>query len=219
MMSFSHQITVPLSTKTQLNWIANLIIFIALLISMPVQASSQIEAANRLITDMVGDVESYLLADSGDIAKRKENITRLLDAHFDIPGIARFSAGPYWRAANEVERVTYTKNMREAMIGTIARNFDQLVGLSFSIIDSQAKGNKMVLVRGTFIDKAGKRPPISVGWRVVTQATSPAKVLDVEIENISMLVTQKQENIAIIRKNGGRFSALIEAMKQRQRNQ
>jgi ABC-type transporter MlaC component len=40
--------------------------------------------------------------------------------------------------------------------------------------------------------------------------------LDVEIENISMLVTQQQENLAIIRQNHGRFGALIEAMKAKQ---
>jgi phospholipid transport system substrate-binding protein len=169
-----------------------------------------------LIDNMVRDVENYLLTDSGDISKRTEKITRLLDTHFDIPGIARFSAGPYWRAANERERITYTQSMREALIGSITRNFDQLAGLRFTLIDSQAKGSKMVLVRGTFRDKAGKRPPVSVGWRVVTPHPAPAKVLDVEIENISLLVTQKQENIAIIRKNGGRFSALIQAMKRRQ---
>ena len=54
-----------------------------------------------------------------------------------------------------------------------------------------------------------------VGWRVVTTDNASPLILDVEIENISMLVTQKQENIAIIRKNEGKFAALIEAMKQR----
>ena len=205
-------------TRTRQNWIANLCVAIALFISTPAQASSQIETANRLIDKMVGDVENYLLADSGDISKRVENVTKLLDTHFDIPGIARFSAGPYWRAANKEERATYTEVMREALIGTIARNFDRLVGLRFTLIDSQAKGTSMVLVRGNFRDKAGKRPPVSVGWRVVTPHPAPAKVLDVEIENISMLITQKQENIAIIRKNGGQFSALIQAMNQRQQS-
>jgi phospholipid transport system substrate-binding protein len=219
MMRVSQKVIALPSNGFKHNWGATLCVVIALFIAIPAQATSQIEAANRLINNMVKDVESYLLADSGDITKRTENITKLLDTHFDIPGIARFSAGPYWRAANEVERVTYTHNMREAMIDTIARNFDQLAGLKFTSIDSQAKGSKMVLVRGIFGDKSGKRPPISVGWRVVTQMPAPAKVLDVEIENISMLVTQKQENIAIIRKNGGRFSALIEAMKQRQKKQ
>ena len=205
-------------TGTRRNWVAKCCVFMALFLSAPAQATSQIEAANRLINTMVRDVENYLLVDSGDISKRTENITQLLDTHFDIPGIARFSAGPYWRAANEEERVTYTQSMRKALIGTIARNFDQLAGLRFTIIDSQAKGRRMVLVRGTFRDKDGQRPPVSVGWRVVTPHPAPAKVLDVEIENISMLITQKQENIAIIRKNGGQFSALIQAMNQRQQS-
>ena len=54
-----------------------------------------------------------------------------------------------------------------------------------------------------------------VGWRVITADSASPRILDVEIENISMLVTQKQENIAIIRKNEGNFAALIDAMKQR----
>ena len=219
-MKFVHEAGIELTrTRNRRNWVAYFCVFIALFLSIPAQASSQIDAANRLINTMVRDVENYLVADSGNISKRTENITKLLDTHFDIPGIARFSAGPYWRAANEEERVTYTQSMREALIRTIAHNFDQLVGLRFTIIDSQAKGSRMVLVRGTFRDKAGQRPPVSVGWRVVTPHPAPAKVLDVEIENISMLITQKQENISIIRKNGGRFSALIQAMKQRQQTQ
>ena len=219
-MTYVSQLAIRMPVwRTRPNWATNVLLIIALFISIPAQASSQIEAANRLIDAIVRDVENYLLTDSGDISKRRENITKLLDSHFDIPGIARFSAGPYWRAASEEERVTYTQSMRKALIGTITLNFGQLVGLSFTFVDSQAKGSRMVLVRGTFNDKADKRPPISVGWRVITSHPAPAKVLDIEIENISMLVTQKQENIAIIRKNGGRFSALIQAMRQRQKTQ
>ena len=185
------------------------------LTSVPARASDQIAAANNVITSMISQVESYLETDSGNIKKRTENIAKLLDTHFDLPAIARFSAGPYWRAANEQERVDYVQTMRDVVIGNVVRNFNQLSGLRFTTIDSQAKGDKMVLVRGVFNDSTGKRPPVSVGWRVITPAMAPAKVLDVEIENISMLVTQKQENITIIRQNEGRFSALIEAMRKR----
>jgi phospholipid transport system substrate-binding protein len=186
------------------------------LTALPARASDQITAANNVITSMISEVETYLKTDSGNIEKRTENITKLLDTHFDLPAIARFSAGPYWRAANEQERVEYVQTMRDVVIGTVVRNFDQLSGLRFITIDSQAKGDKMVLVRGSFNDLTGKRPPVSVGWRVITPAIAPAKVLDVEIENISMLVTQKQENVTIIRQNEGRFSALIKALRKRQ---
>ena len=160
---------------TRQNWVANFCVFIALFFSIPAQASSQIEAANRLIDNMVKDVENYLLTDSGDISKRTEKITDLLDTHFDIPGIARFSAGPYWRAANEEERVTYTESMREALIRTIAHNFDQLVGLRFKIIDSQAKGNKMVLVRGTFRIKVANAHPYPLAGGLSLQTQHPQR--------------------------------------------
>ena len=186
------------------------------LTTLPARASDQIAAANNLITNMISEVETYLETDSGDREKRTEDITKILDTHFDLPAIARFSAGPYWRAANKQERSDYLQTMRDVVIGTVVRNFDQLSGLRFSTIDSQTKGNNMVLVRGSFNDSTGKRPPVSVGWRVITPAMAPAKVLDVEIENISMMVTQKQENITIIRQNEGRFSALIETMRKRQ---
>ena len=185
------------------------------LTALPARASDQVAAATNLITNMISEVETYLETDSGSIEKRTENIKKLLDTHFDLPAIARFSAGPYWRAANEQERSDYVQTMRDVVIGTVVRNFDQLSGLRFSTIDSQTKGDNMVLVRGSFNDSTGKRPPVSVGWRVITPTMAPAKVLDVEIENISMLVTQKQENITIIRQNEGRFSALIEAMRNR----
>jgi phospholipid transport system substrate-binding protein len=215
----THKSQIEILTSDLWAWIRSGFVCLCLLplflTALPARASDQIAAANNLITNMISEVETYLETDSGSIEKRTENIIKLLDTHFDLPAIARFSAGPYWRAANEQERSDYVQTMRDVVIGTVVRNFDQLSGLRFSTIDSQTKGDNMVLVRGSFTDSTGKRPPVSVGWRVITPAMAPAKVLDVEIENISMLVTQKQENITIIRQNEGRFSALIEAMRKR----
>ena len=215
----THKSQIGIWTSDLRAWICSGFVCLCLLplflTALPARASDQIANANNLITNMISEVETYLDTDSGNIEKRTENIAKLLDAHFDLPAIARFSAGPYWRAANEQERIDYVQTMRDVVIGTVVRNFDQLSGLRFSTIDSQTKGDNMVLVRGSFNDSTGKRPPVSVGWRVITPTMAPAKVLDVEIENISMLVTQKQENITIIRQNEGRFSALIEAMRNR----
>ena len=40
----------------------------------------------------------------------------------------------------------------------------------------------------------------------------------IEVENISMLKTQQDENTAIIRRNGGTFSALIKELEARQKS-
>ena len=180
-----------------------------------IAGTNQIDDANKLVAQMMVEVESILANDINDNTARRKNVSALFDRYFDLPTIAKFSAGPYWRAADADQKTAYESAIRNVIIGTVVRNFDQLSGRKFTPTDSQAKGTQLVLVNGTFTDIHRRQPPVMVGWRVVTADNASPLILDVEIENISMLVTQKQENVAIIRKNEGKFAALIDAMKQR----
>jgi phospholipid transport system substrate-binding protein len=175
----------------------------------------KIEAANQLITKMIIDVEKILAEDTNDLAARTGKVASLFDLYFDLPTIARFSVGRYWRVATTSEKAAYQKVMREVIVGTVARNFGQLSGLKFTTLGSKAKGNQLVLVDGVFTSNDKSRPTVSVAWRVLTRDIASPRILDVEIENISMVVTQRQENVSIIRQNKGKFSPLIDAMQQR----
>ena len=198
---------------------SQIFIIFAMLFTLPILApasafaDNQIERAETHVNNMMLDLQGFLDTGSDDLGERTEAVTYLLDSYFDLPLIARFSAGAYWRKATPIERQTYSDIMRKVMIGTVVRNFDQLSGLEYNPVKSTTKGKKLVLVGGTFTDQAKTREPVAINWRVTTPADGDARVMDVEIENISMLVTQKNENIAIIRKNQGNFSALIDAMR------
>jgi phospholipid transport system substrate-binding protein len=172
-------------------------------------------AARELIDRMVADLQAFLATDTGDVASRSAEIDRVLSAYFDMDTITRFSTGQYWRAANADQRAEYGTLFREVLCGTIVRNFDQLNGLEYSPGMTSTKGDKFVIVGGTFTDTNGGRPPVAVNWRVLTREGQPPRVFDIEIENLSLLVTQKQENVAVVRKNKGQFIALIEAMQAR----
>ena len=172
-------------------------------------------AAGALIDRMIADLEAFLATDTGDIGARTAEINRVLGSYFDMDTITRFSAGQYWRAASADQKTEYGTLFHEVLSGTIVRNFDQLNGLEYAAGTTSAKGDKFVIVSGTFTDTAGTRPPVAVNWRVLTREGNPPRVFDIEIENLSLLVTQKQENVAVIRKNKGQFSALIEAMQAR----
>jgi phospholipid transport system substrate-binding protein len=202
-----------LSAKIRITMAA--VILLGITSTASTAGTSQIDSANNLVTQMMVDVESILAQDINNEVKRIQKVSALFDRYFDLPTIAKFSAGPYWRAANAAEKTTYEAVIRDVIIGTVVRNFDQLSGLKFTITGSQARGGKLVLVNGTFAGLDAEQPPIAVGWRVVMNGKASPRILDVEIEKISMLITQKQENIAIIRQNQGQFAALIDAMKQR----
>ena len=181
-------------------------------------ADTRITAAGALVDSMISDLESFLATDTGDESARTAEIDRVLNTYFDMDSITRFSAGQYWRAASSEQRIEYGSLFREVLCGTIVRNFNQLQGLAYTADGATAKGDKFVIVSGTFTETAGQRPAVNVNWRVLTRKGAAPKVFDIEIENLSLLVTQKQENVAIIRKNKGEFVALINAMKDRLAN-
>ena len=209
----------PVSANAPIRRITPVLMLLASLwtvaLAQPAKADGHSRAAEAHIEAMIGSAKSLLATDYGDPATRTEQVTELLDTYFDFPGITRFSAGQYWRAASAAEKHEYELVIREVIIGTVLRNFDQLKGLEYTHVTSTEKGSKLVLVTGRFSDAVGDRPSVLVNWRVTTLPGKPVKVLDIEIENISMLVTQKQENIAIIRKNKGEFGALITAIREK----
>jgi phospholipid transport system substrate-binding protein len=201
-------------------------VFLAALLGTSLQCTSADEATNKrlasasqLVSQMTKDVEAILVQDPNNTAIRIEQVTTLFDRYFDLPNLTKFSAGPYWRQANSAEKEAYTEVMRDVIISTVVRNFDRLDEYKFKPLSTQAKGNQLVLVSGEFVNKNNSQSAIAVAWRVITRDNKPPLILDVEIENISMLVTQKQENIAIIRKNEGKFAALIDAMRRRNQPQ
>ena len=181
-------------------------------------ADARVTAAGALVDTMISDLETFLATDTGDESARTAEIDRVLNTYFDMDSITRFSAGQYWRAASSEQKTEYGSLFREVLCGKIVRNFDQLQGLAYTADAATAKGDKFVIVSGTFTDTTGQRPAVKVNWRVLTREGTAPKVFDIEIENLSLLVTQKQENVAVIRKNKGEFVALINAMKDRLAN-
>ena len=183
------------------------------LVPLTAYADARVTAAGALVDTMISDLETFLATDTGDESARTAEIDRVLNTYFDMDSITRFSAGQYWRAASSEQKTEYGALFREVLCDKIVRNFDQLQGLAYTADAATAKGDKFVIVSGTFTDTTGQRPAVKVNWRVLTREGAAPKVFDIEIENLSLLVTQKQENVAVIRKNKGEFVALINAMK------
>ena len=66
-----------------------------------------------------------------DFQKRFED---MLDADFDVPGIATFVVGRYWQKATDTERQTFTTVYRDFMICIYSRRFADYNGQSFRVV-------------------------------------------------------------------------------------
>ena len=189
-------------------------LFLTVMAVLPAQAKDRVAEAEQLVSSLISALEANIMNDSSSDEENKQFLNQLVDTYFDVDGITRFSVGRYWRIATADERETYARLFRSVLLNQASSQFHQLKNLEFKPTTSKARGEKLVLVGGIIHDKSGEFPDVEMFWRVVTLPDKPAKIFDVEIENISMLKTQQDENTTLIRRNGGRFAALNEALQE-----
>lgn len=118
---------------------------------------------------------------------------------FDLPLIARFVMGKYWRRASPEQRDDYVDLFSRFVIKTYSQHLGGFAGSAFEIIGAKPIGKKDILVRTVVKRKSG--PPVKAGWRV-REKNDQFKIVDVMVEGISMAVTQRQDFASILRRDG-----------------
>ena len=182
-------------------------------------ANDRVSEAENLVKALITELEQTSLRDDMTDKDNKQVLDQLVESYFDVDAITRFSVGRYWRVASESERSEYAQLFRFVLLNQANEQFHKLRDLEFKPTTTNTKGDKLILVGGIIHDKSGEFPDVEIFWRVVALPDMPVKIFDIEVENISMLKTQQDENTTLIRRNAGRFSALIEALKERLNNQ
>ena len=146
--------------------------------------------------------------------ERLARFRTILGEAFDLAFISRFVLGRYWKQATPEQRSDYLALYREYVLKTYSARLGGYVGESLTIISEQPAGPRDVLV-STRIERADG-PPIEAGWLVRTRGEQ-GRIIDVRIEGVSMLFSQRAEFAAVIRRQG--LEGLIEAMRARTESQ
>lgn len=176
--------------------------------------ADRISDSSKLVDSLVADIQNIVSQD-----RSREEIhqftNKIIDDYFDYGLMARFTTGQYWRAASDSQRQAYLTAYREILLEQAVRNFNYFRTIDYVPQGAEAKGEKWVIVSGLIKSLTGENPDVVINWRVRTHADRPPTIFDLEIENVSMLITQRDENTAVIRQNGGDFDALIEILEKR----
>ena len=146
----------------------------------------------------------------GSATQRRERVAAILRQAVDVESVGRFILGRWWRTASAAEQAEYLRLFEETLIRNLSARFGEYQGVRFSLGRSQQRSEDDVLVN-TIIERAGN-PAYNLDWRVSTVGGAP-RIVDVSAEGISLRVSQSSEYSAVIARNGGRVSALLDAMR------
>ena len=190
--------------------------FLGFAFTSNISSASKTENASSIVQELIEKVQNIQETKYTEEEKRTEFL-QVIQTFFDMNIVAKASTGPYWRTATSNEKKRYTELITELIADVTASQLGDISNVEFQHHSSIQKGDKMVMVSGELIVPNQSKSKINVNWRFSTPDSDVPKIIDVEFENISMLVAQKEESVAIIRKNGGVFSALITAIEEKLR--
>jgi phospholipid transport system substrate-binding protein len=175
------------------------------------RAAVSADAARALIVGV--GVEVLAVLRNPDLAppQKFDLLVELLDGPIDLDLIARLILGRHWRTASETQQTEYLELFRAFALDNLASKLQVYDGQDFEVVGSQSVNERDALVQ-SLVSGAGQKP-LKVDWRVRERGDGDLVAIDVIIEGISLIVTQRSEFSAVIERSG--MDGLLAELRQR----
>ena len=144
-------------------------------------------------------------------SERIVNFRNLYLDSFDNYYISRFVLGQYWKRLDSNMRKQFVESFNNYIVTTYAPKFKGWEG-TFKATDSLLENN-YYNVKMNVLNKDG--PTLKFMWKIYLDKNKDFKILDVNIDGVSMLVTQRAEFMSVIKNNPKGVIGLIEAMEKK----
>ena len=158
-----------------------------------------------------GDAISVLRDAQLDQSRRTAKFHSLMLRDFDIPLMARFALGRYWKRADVKQRSAYVEAFSAFMLHHYASKIAGGKVAAFDVKSARRAGKRDVMVQSRIT--RGNGQVLKLVWRM-RRRDGQFRVIDVVAEGISLALTKRQEFAAIIKANGGNVAQLIDRLKE-----
>ena len=161
----------------------------------------------KLGQEVMGKVSNPTITDS----QRHNNFKNIYLSAFDNYYISRFVLGRHWKTIDKNIQKRFVESFNNYVVATYAPKFKGWEG-QVKAVDSVLENNYYNVITN-IINKDG--PILKLQWKMYLNKNQKFKILDVNIDGVSMLVTQRAEFSSVIKNNPKGVSGLIDAMEKK----
>jgi len=185
-------------------WLIALIAVIAALAATSARAAGPADAA-RFIDALVADATQTLRDPLLAPPVREERLRTLLMQNFDMPRVARYVLGRYWTTASADERQAFAGLFEQWVVRSYAARLAEYRDETVKVTGARAESDTGAVVSSQIVHPNG--PPTKVDWRVRNDGGA-YHIIDIDVEGVSLALTERDEIAAVIQRNGGTVTAL-----------
>ena len=166
------------------------------------------------VINHLGNRALEVLGKNATPAQRAARFQELFREDFDVPGIARFVLGRYWKTATPEQQQEFVKLFEDYIALVYSAQLAAYSGETLKVTGSRP-GPEGAIVASEIVRPAS--PPVKVEWHL-TDRNGTYKINDVSVDGISMAVTQRSEFAAVIQRSGGQVQGLIAQLREKTGN-
>ncbi len=148
------------------------------------------DAARPFIDKLAEEALAIIRSSGTGTEERRKRFNELFLRAFDVMSIGRFVLGRHWARVKPEEQQKFLQVMGEYVAGIYAAQFADYKGYNFRTTGTRATGEGEALVPAQ-IDREGQQP-IRMEFRV-RQGDGGYKIIDVAVENVSLILTKRDE--------------------------
>jgi phospholipid transport system substrate-binding protein len=164
-----------------------------------------------LINDL-GNRALEVLGKNVEPGQREARFRQLFDRDFDVPVIARFVLGRYWRVATPAQQQEFLRLFSEYTVLAYSNRLAEYSGETLRVTGSRPDSDGSIVT--SEIVRTNGAPPAKVDWRL-SRTDDSYKITDVIVDGISMAVTQRSEFASVIQRHGGQVQGLLSLLQQK----
>ena len=181
-------------------WISPLIIIIGIFFFNTTNADVKIKASKQ-VSNFLNTIKEFASEkDSLIKIKRSDELLDMVDLEF----MSKATVGKHWKTVNDNEKIIFKRKLFNKFIQFIDLHLEDFKEIKFQEKSIKLRGQKLVYVTGSIDTKKIKN--LDITWKLSSKEN---KILDVEIEKISLIKTQKLEMRPLLKKNKNNFSKFI----------
>jgi len=179
------------------------------LLAVSLSAGTALAASPEAAKAMVETVSVRLIdliKQPGTPQSKVGPLKSLMEANVDVRQVAGFALGRYARGTTPDQRDRYVAAYSDYIARTYADRFSEYGGETIRITGAQDFGNKGVFVRSE-VNYNGQ--PVTIGWQVQNDRSGQMKIVDINVDGLSMAESQRADFTRMIAGMGGDVDAFI----------
>jgi len=139
--------------------------------------------------------------------EQKKRLVLLFEKYVDVNIIARAVLGRAWLKASTAQKAEFISTFKEYASNKYGRQFSEFKGTKLKIQKSRDTGTKAGILVSSYLTIPG-RDSVKVIWQV-SDGSGLTKLIDIKVEGVSMLSTERQEIRSKLKKASGSIKKLI----------